>query len=332
MKLSWPDRLLRALAGRGEPLLLDPALPPVPASAAEAEAQLKAQEAALFAQIRPDNEARIQWATAPGQVAERCIVYLHGYSACWREGGPVHQATAQRFGANLLLARLSGHGLEEEEPLLHWDPELYWADAKQALAWGRALGREVILMATSSGAPLALRLAAEHPLLVSGLVLYSPNVRIHDFLAPLMSAPWGLALARLVRGSRYNEWPATPEEARYWYRRQRLEGAVQLQRLLNYAYSGDVLGRVHQPSFFGVYYQDALHQDSTISVAASRRAWEQLGSSPHKKTWAQFPLAGKHVIACDLSSQEWREVQAATWEFLETVMGWAPEGLDAVPK
>lgn len=313
-------------------LRLDPQLPAPPADAAGAEAWLRAKEASSPIPIRPDNEGRLQWAAAPGVKAPRAIVYLHGYSACWREGGPVHQATAARYGANLYLPRLAGHGLEVAEPLVDWDPAQYWEDAKEALALGTQLGEQVLLMATSSGAPLALRLAALHPDKVAGLVLYSPNVRIHNLLAPLMRYPFGLALARLVRGSHYNQWDATPEEARYWYKRQRLEGAVQLQHLLDAAYAGGILERVTQPCFAGVYYRDAAHQDDTISVAASRKAFARLGTPAAKKTWAEFPLAGRHVIACDLSSGEWKEVQAATWEFLETKMGWSPGGLDAGPK
>jgi pimeloyl-ACP methyl ester carboxylesterase len=187
---------------------------------------------------------------------------------------------------------------------------------------GLELGEQVLLMATSSGAPVAMRLAAQHPDKVKGLVLYSPNVRIRNPLAPLMRYPGGLWLARLVRGGLYNEWAANEEEARYWYKRQRLEGAVQLQRLLDAAYQDDVIGRVSQPCFMGVYYRDAEHQDDTISVAATRKAFRRLGSPPGKKVWAEFPLAGRHVIACDLISKQWREVQAATWEFLGTAMGW----------
>jgi pimeloyl-ACP methyl ester carboxylesterase len=308
------------------PLRLDPQLPAPPADAAGAEAWLRAKEGSSPIPIRPDNEARIQWGGAPGTKASRAIVYLHGYSACWREGGPVHQATAARYGANLFLPRLAGHGLEVAEPMVDWDPAQYWEDAKQALALGTQLGEQVLLMATSSGAPLALRLAALHPAHVAGLVLYSPNVRIRNLFAPLMRYPGGLALARLVRHSHYNQWEASPEEARYWYKRQRLEGAVQLQHLLDAAYQGGILDQVRQPCFMGVYFRDAGHQDDTISVAASRRAFARLGTPPSQKTWAEFPSAGRHVIACDLSSGAWREVQAATWAFLESAMGWTPRG------
>lgn len=304
---------------------LDATMPPALADAASAAAWLQAHEASAPRPIRPDNHARILWATEPGQATERCILYLHGYSACWREGGPVHQATAARYGANLLLPRLQAHGLEGAEPMLDFDAEACWEDAKQALVLAQALGRQVLLMATSSGAPLALRLAARYPERIQGLALYSPNIRIRQPLAPLMAGPWGLQIARLVKGSRYNGFAATPEAAKYWYTRQRLEGAVQLQLLLNAAYADGTLGAVGQPAFVGAYYKDTAHQDDTVSVAATRRGFAALGTPDGQKRYREFPGAGSHVLACDLSSGAWREVQAETWGFLEGVLGWVPK-------
>lgn len=314
--LAW------ALGPRPRRLHLDPALPPAPASAGEAGAWLSAHEAGY--RIRPDNQARIQWAGKPGEASEWAIVYLHGYSASWREGAPVNVETARRYGANLLLTRLSGHGLVTEEPLLDLKAEDLWADAKLALVEGQALGRKVLLMATSSGAPLAIRLAADFPDRVQALVLYSPNIRIREPLAPLMSWPWGLQTARLVKHGLYNGWDAGPEERKYWYERQRLEGAVQLQRLLDAAYADGTLAKVRQPVFVGTYYKDEAHQDNTISVAATRAAFAQLGTPEGQKRYLEFPEAGRHVIACDLSSGAWKDVRAQTWKFLDEVVGMKP--------
>lgn len=315
--------LAYALGPRAKRPSLDAGLPPVPPDPAAAEARLAAHEAAAGA-LKPDNQARIVWAGQAGQASEWVVVYLHGYSASWREGGPVHLNTAARYGANLLLTRLHGHGLQVEEPLLDFDADSYWADAKQALALALALGRKVLLMATSSGAPLALRLAADHPDKVQALVLYSPNLRIRNPLAPLMAGPWGLAVARAVKGGLYNQWDPTPEEAKYWYPRQRLEGAVQLQQLLSRCCGPQVLARVQAPLYAAVYYKDERHQDETISVAAVRKAMPLLGTPEGKRRYEEFPQAASHVIACDLTSKDWQGVQAGTWAFMEEVLGIVP--------
>lgn len=308
--------LAYALGPRGRKPRLEPTLPPTPPSPLAAEAWLADHEAAAPRPLKPDNQARIIWAGAPKQATEWVIVYLHGYSASWREGGPVHQNTAKRYGANLLLTRLHGHGLQVDEPLLDFDAESYWADAKQALALAGALGEKVLLMATSSGAPLALRLAAQHPAQVQALVLYSPNLRIKNALAPLMAGPWGLQIARKVKGGLYNEWLPNDEEAKYWYPRQRLEGAVQLQLLLQRAYQDGALGWVRQPTFMGAY-----PGDQTISAPAIKKGFEALGTPAALKRYAEFPNAHRHVIACDLTSGAWRDVQRETWEFLDEIVG-----------
>ena len=54
-----------------------------------------------------------------------------------------------------------------------------WNSAKEAYAIGKQLGKKVIIMATSTGGTLALKLAAEYPE-IAGLILLSPNIAIND--------------------------------------------------------------------------------------------------------------------------------------------------------
>src|SRR5262245_19023669 len=89
-------------------LRLDPTLPDVPSTPSDVELAVNAREAAE--PVRPDNQARVAWAGQPGVRTPLAFVYFHGYSSCWREGGPTHLNTAKRYGANLLLTRLHEHG------------------------------------------------------------------------------------------------------------------------------------------------------------------------------------------------------------------------------
>ena len=52
------------------------------------------------------------------------------------------------------------------------------------------------------GGTLALKLAAEFPE-IAGLVLLSPNISINDPNAWLLNNPWGLQIARMIKG-KYN--------------------------------------------------------------------------------------------------------------------------------
>lgn len=313
--------LLYALGPTPRIPVLDPVLPAVPPEADEAAAWLDAKEAAL--PLRPDNQARVLWAGAPGVRTRRVLVYLHGYSACWREGAPVVPDLARRYGANLLLTRLRSHGLETDEPLLDLDAQALWDDAKEALALARSLGDEVVLAATSSGAPLALQLAARHPDKVAGLLLYSANIRIRQPGSRLMTWPWGLQVAQWVKGGRYNRWENGPEAARYWYTRQRLEGAVQLQALLDACVKPADFARVRCPVYSAVYFKDAAHCDPTIRVWAVAWMMDRLGTPPPQRRYRAFPEARDHVILCDLMSQDWRGVGQGSALFLEQVLGWA---------
>jgi len=129
--------------------------------------------------IKPGNEAKIIWANdsvhAP---TEYVLLYLHGFSASRREGFPVNEDFPKRYGCNAYLARLASHGLDTDNPLIDMTPFRLYESAKQALAIARQLGQKVIIMGTSTGGTLALKLAADFPEMVNGLILYSPNIRI----------------------------------------------------------------------------------------------------------------------------------------------------------
>ena len=92
---------------RPEAISLDPSFPEIEESLNELDHYLAVREAAFV--LRKDNEARIIWADSIRQT-EWVVLYLHGFSASQGEGAPLHQHIAQKLGANLLLARLAGHG------------------------------------------------------------------------------------------------------------------------------------------------------------------------------------------------------------------------------
>lgn len=99
------------------------------------------------AAIDPDLAARIEWADAPDAQTEIAIVYLHGFSASPREIAPVPQHVAKALGANLFLARLTGHG-QDGAALATASAEDWWRDTAEALAVGQRLGRRVVVIGT----------------------------------------------------------------------------------------------------------------------------------------------------------------------------------------
>lgn len=271
--------------------------------------------------IKPGNEAQIVWHEPSSKSqTEVAILYLHGFTASREEGNPTHRTIAKTFGCNLYLARLSEHGLITDEPLLNYTAEAAWQSAKDAYAIAKKLGKEVVILSTSTGGTLALKLAATYPE-VKALVNYSPNIEINDPSAFLLNDPWGLQIARLYFGGDYRTLKADAEYKKYWYAKYRLESVVQLQELVETAATAETFRKVTCPVFNGVYYKDAENQDPTVRVEAIRRMHQTLGTSEQKKQLVEFPEAGGHVIAYGKQSGAIEAVIHATESFLESVVG-----------
>jgi len=277
--------------------------------------------------IKPDNEARILWADdSTRQRTEYCLLYLHGFSASWYEGYPVHTEFAERYGCNAYFPRLASHGLLTEEPLIGMTPERLWEDAKKALLVARTLGKKVIIMSTSTGGTLSLKLAADFPEYVEGLILYSPNIRINNKAAFLLSKPWGLQFARKKTGGKYRVThpDSASTECQYWYCKYRLEGVVYMQQLVEATMKSETYRRVTAPVFLGYYFKDKENQDQVVKVDAMLDMYDKLGTLPGQKMKKAFPEAGEHTIACELTSGAVPEVKQATWEFAEHILNMKP--------
>ena len=273
--------------------------------------------------IKPNNEARIIWADSAYMKTPYSIVYLHGFSASQEEGAPLHTEIAERYGCNLYLPRLHGHGLNEEEPMLSFTAEGLINSAKEAIAVGEAIGEKVILVATSTGGTLALYLAGNDPS-IAGLVLYSPNIEIYDANSWLLDEPWGLQLARLVKGGEYHSWEIEPERAPYWTSKYRLEALTHLEELVDVTMTPETFQEVKRPVFLGYYYKNDSLQDNTVSVPAMLDMYEQLGTPENMKRKIAFENVGHHVLASYLTSSDLASVRMETFRFLEEVLELQP--------
>lgn len=300
-------------------------LPSLPTSIASVESFLEKKEAAF--DIKPDNESRIFWAN--DSVKERtkyCVLYLHGFSASWYEGYPTNVEFAEKFGCNLYAPRLFDHGLITEDPLLNMTPDKLWESAKQALMIARGLGKKVIIMSTSTGGTLGLKLAADFPEYVDGLILYSPNIRINDKSVFVLTKPWGLQIGRKVIGSKYrltNE-DFDSKDCQYWNCKYRLEAVVYLRQLTEVTMKKETYKNVATPVFLGYYYKDEDNQDKTVRVDAMLKMFDQLGTDSSNKVKVAFPEAGEHVIACELTSGCVDEVINQTIKFGIEILGLTP--------
>lgn len=308
------------LGPRPEPPKFDNTLPELNVASIDLDSFIAEAESAW--PVKEDNEARIVWADSlKKEPSEYAIVYLHGFSASQEEGDPVHTTIARTFGCNLYLSRLSMHGLDTTEQLLGLSADNYWESAKQALAIGKRLGKKVILMGTSTGGTQALQLAAAFPGSVTGLVLLSPNVAIKDPNAWLLNNPWGLQIARMVKGGNYVVAKDTrPVYKRYWNTPYRLEAVVELQEMLEASMKAATFQKITQPMLLMYYYKDENNQDQVVRVDAMRAMFEQVATPHTLKKEVALPKTGDHVIGSYIKSGDVQSVIDVSTEFLEQVM------------
>lgn len=272
-------------------------------------------------QIRPGNGAEIVWNDSSKQKTEYAVVYLHGFSASKVEGDPVHKRFAETFGANLYLPRLADHGVDTTEMLLLYTPDRSWESAKQALAVGKQLGNKVILLSTSTGSTLALKLAADYPDDVYALINLSPNIALNDGAAFILNDPWGLYIARMVLGDKYRTTTADEERAQFWNKKYRIESLTQLEQLLETTMNHETFARVKQPSLTLYYYKNEQEQDTQVKVSAMLDMHAHLGTPEDKKQAIALPNTGDHIIGSPMTSKDVEGVYSAMEKFAVEKLG-----------
>lgn len=302
-----------------EPASFTNDLPVVPSEAAALTNYIQEKESSF--KLRPGNEARIIWANDSAKTkTEYAIVYLHGFSASQEEGAPLHKEIANKFGCNLYLARLSEHGKDTVDKLIHLTANNYWNSVKEAYAIGKQLGEKVILMGTSTGGSNALHLASVFPE-VHSLILLSPNIEIRNQFAWLGNNPWGLQIGRMVVGSKYVTPPNQPSlYSSFWDSSYRLEAVASLQEYLETAMIRETFEKVKQPTLMLYYYKDEVHQDSVVKVEAMQRMFQQLGTQADMKKSVAVPNAGDHVIGSYIKSKDLATVKNEIVAFMEKTL------------
>lgn len=269
--------------------------------------------------LKPDNHARIIWNPEYQNRKGPCsVVYLHGFSASYGEGSPLHVQTAEKLGCHLYIARLHGHGLRTEEPLLDMNSDSLLSDAGRALAIGNLLGEQVVLVGSSMGGMLSLHLASGFPDSVDVLALLSPLIEFETGASLLFDKSWGQRIMRLLLGEPYiRVQPENDDHARYWYQSYRLESLMVLKTMQNNLLSNEVYKRIHQPVFAGYFYKDEDTQDEVVSVQAIMDLKEKLATPTHQKVFTAFPGAEEHVISSAYRSAEYQQVREALVRFIE---------------
>ena len=301
---------------------LSPTLPHVEVELEALESWLADREGEVQG-LKPNNQARIVWADSVRQTPHS-IVFLHGFSASPMECDPIHLAYAKKYGCNLYLARITGHGIDSEDALLDLTPQQMLESAQEAIAIGQKIGKQVIVMSSSTGGTLSIYLAAQFPESIHAQILLSPNIALYSSAASILTQPWGFQIGRLVEGERRYLDHLKGEKRNYWSTTYRLEGVVALLDLMEQTMKPEVFQQVKTPLFVGYYYKNEDEQDHVVSVPAILDFYEQVGTPHPQKQIQAFPNAGHHVICSRFQSKDFNGVLSAIEQFSENILDLKP--------
>lgn len=271
--------------------------------------------------LKPNNQSRIHWADSVRRT-EYSIVYLHGFSASPMEGDPVHREFAKRYGANLYIPRLAGHGIQDEQSFENLSPGELIESAKEAIAIGQLIGDKVILMSCSTGSTLALYLSANHPDLIHANLLFSPNIDLYAGSSALLTMPWGQQLTSVLMGdSRSITSMKGTEMEQYWTTTYHSNGIIMLKYLIEHTMTEEILSKVQQPYLLGYYYKDEENFDDVVSIEAMQWFNEISATNPEQKRIVAFPDVEAHVMLSAFQSKNLEQVRKVTFDFAEQVLG-----------
>jgi alpha-beta hydrolase superfamily lysophospholipase len=260
--------------------------------ASDLDAYLREEESRV-PDLKKDLAKGIVWAdTFSQKKTPFSIVYLHGFSASRKDLSPVVERVASRIHANVFFSRLKAHGLEDGEGFANVTAQDWVDDSREALAIGKRIGEQVIVIGTSTGALLATMLVTpQNRDSIAGLILVSPNFGLQDWRAPFASGLLGLWLVRWFEGP-YHIFPVeNVNNGHIWTHRYRSEGIVALNDLVNY-------GKDLRLFSLGVpTLMLYTSKDKVVDVAAIQKKFGEIQDI--RKQLIDMPLATRHELAGD---------------------------------
>lgn len=236
------------------------------------EQYLKAKEA-QFKDITLGAEKTIVWADSKSKAQTPfSIIYLHGFSATHQECAPLADLIAKKLGANLFYTRLQGHG-RGSNPMGEAKANEWLNDTMEAYNIGKRIGKNVIILGTSTGATLALWLAAQKKTeQIKAMILMSPNFAPKDRRAEIILWPWGKQLLHLIAGENRSWRPSNKQQAKYWTTSYKSIAILEMMTLVQLVREQD-LSLLKIPTQF-IYSP----KDQVISVELVKQKFKQLGS------------------------------------------------------
>jgi pimeloyl-ACP methyl ester carboxylesterase len=275
------------------------------------DAYLEKREAAV-AGIREGLHKEIVWADPSNRAKTPiAVVYVHGFSASKGEVRPLPDLVAKGLGANLFYTRLTGHG-QDPAAMSQGSINAWVNDFAEAVAIGQAIGDKVLVVATSTGASLAVQaVASGKPSGVSAVAMISPNFGVKAGGAALLTMPWGAEIARLLIGKERSFAPRNALQAKLWTYRYPVEILPPMAALTELALRAPV-ETAAVPALF--IFSDS---DTVVRAELTREVAGRWGA-PHEMVLVnETDDPDHHVIAGDAMSP------STTGYLAERIVVWA---------
>ncbi len=269
--------------------------------------------------VRMDNQARIVWQKG-FEKTEYSIVYLHGFAGSYRDGYPVNKNIADSLNANLYLSRWAGHGLIPPASLDNFNGVNAWESAKQALLIGNRIGEKVIILSTSTGGTLALKLAATFPDRIFALVNLSPNIEDDQPGTFVLNTNWGYEIADLISFGKNKKIEHEQEIAKqYWDTIYPSRALVDLQVLVETTMLPDTFKKIEVPVLTLYYHKNFIEEDQHVEVSVYEDAHKLFSTPDSLKSLIPLKTPGTHFIGSEIKSKDTQIVEKEILDFLKRI-------------
>ena len=291
-------------------------LPTLPKDLEALEAFVQRAEAQL--PVREDNQARIIWNNEVPQVTEYSVIYLHGFAGSYMDGYPVNVQIADTLEANIYLSRWAGHGLIPPASLDNFSAEAAWTSAKEALVIGNRIGKKLIIISTSTGGTLALKLAANYPDKVHALINLAPYIEDDVDGAFILNSHWGYEIAKMV--SLGDEMKIKHEQeiaTHYWDTVYPSKALVDLQVLLGTSMTVETFKKINCPVLTLYYYENFIEEDEHVEVEVYPGVHQLLSTPDSLKKLVRLETPKTHFLGSYIKSKDTEIVLKEIVEFLK---------------
>lgn len=268
---------------------------------AELEEWLKNRETKTENLIQSAN-AHIHWADKKVKTPIS-FLYIHGFSASWQETAPLTQKLADKYSANVLQARVAGHGTGPCGMLSSAEDWLQSVSDQFEIA--RNIGDKVVIVATSTGAALTTWLLSQEDTTkdVAACLFVSPNFRIRNPFGFLLTWPWAEHWIHFILGKNVKWAPKSSLEAEVWTHEYSTLALIEMQKTVDWANKQNFEDlnvpmalmymendeTIHPPSAIKIFRRWGCKNKSLLKVAVDGDATDHVFvgdiTAPHRLDW-----------------------------------------------